>query len=104
MWWGRVYPDVKSHHVRGSQLRPREVDYRNAGVPKDANSTWLLEDAGVTRVESAAVTVDSLAKNEEYEKDVNERGRGRTVETQSGGLAVLRALWQWESLANGGQN
>ncbi|EXJ87229.1 hypothetical protein A1O3_04188 [Capronia epimyces CBS 606.96] len=28
--------------------------------------------------------------------DCNDRGRGRTVETQSGGLAVLRALWNWE--------
>lgn len=28
--------------------------------------------------------------------DPNSRGRGRTVETQSGGIAVLRALWQWE--------
>lgn len=28
--------------------------------------------------------------------DCNDRGRGRTVETQSGGLAVLRALWHWE--------
>lgn len=29
--------------------------------------------------------------------DVNDRGRGRTVETQAGGLAVLRALYVWES-------
>ncbi|RMD43030.1 hypothetical protein DV735_g2131, partial [Chaetothyriales sp. CBS 134920] len=28
--------------------------------------------------------------------DFNDRGRGRTVETQSGGLAVLRALLQWQ--------
>lgn len=28
--------------------------------------------------------------------DVNDRGRGRTVETQAGGLAVLRARWNWE--------
>jgi len=28
--------------------------------------------------------------------DSNSRGRGRTVETQSGGLAVLRARWNWE--------
>ena len=104
MWWGRVYPDVESHHVRGSQLRPQDVDYRNAGVPKNADSTWLLEDANAAKVESVAITVDSPTKNEEHEKDVNERGRGRSVETQSGGLAVLRALWQWESLAIGGQN
>ncbi|KKZ66072.1 hypothetical protein EMCG_08185 [[Emmonsia] crescens] len=30
-------------------------------------------------------------------KDVNDRGRGRTVETQSGAVAVLRALFQWET-------
>lgn len=28
--------------------------------------------------------------------DVNDRGRGRTVETQAGGLAVMRARWNWE--------
>ena len=26
--------------------------------------------------------------------DLNDRGRGRTVETQSGGVAVLRAWWE----------
>ena len=29
--------------------------------------------------------------------DFNDRGRGRTVETQSGGLSVLRAHWNWEN-------
>ncbi|KAK7897673.1 hypothetical protein LTR67_004303 [Exophiala xenobiotica] len=28
--------------------------------------------------------------------DSNDRGRGRTVETQSGGLAILRARWNWD--------
>ena len=31
--------------------------------------------------------------------DLNDRGRGRTVETQSGGLAVLRAMWEFSRLA-----
>jgi hypothetical protein len=31
--------------------------------------------------------------------DLNDRGRGRTVETQSGGLAVLRAMWELSRLA-----
>ncbi|KAK5097563.1 hypothetical protein LTS08_006977 [Lithohypha guttulata] len=30
--------------------------------------------------------------------DPNDRGRGRTVETQSGALAVLRAKWQWQAV------
>jgi Glycosyl hydrolase family 76 len=29
--------------------------------------------------------------------DFNDRGRGRTVETQAGGLSVLRAHWNWET-------
>lgn len=36
-------------------------------------------------------------------RDVNDRGRGRTVETQAGALAAFRALWHWqtaESLAS----
>ena len=30
----------------------------------------------------------------QYSTDPNERGRGRTLESQSGGVAVLRALWE----------
>ena len=30
--------------------------------------------------------------------DPNDRGRGRTVETQSGGLAVVRAMWEFASM------
>jgi hypothetical protein len=104
MWWGRAYPDTESHLVRPNQLRPQQVDYRNAGVPKHADSRWQLEKAKVTEDDMAASMVSSSAKTEEDEKnDVNDRGRGRTVETQSGGLAVLRALWQWESIANNEQ-
>lgn len=29
--------------------------------------------------------------------DLNDRGRGRTVETQAGGLSVLRARWNWDN-------
>jgi hypothetical protein len=28
-------------------------------------------------------------------RDLNDRGRGRTVETQSGGVAVVRAMWEF---------
>jgi hypothetical protein len=93
MWWGRRYPDPDSHAVRRSELRPPQVDYRNAGVPKHANSIWLFENP--TTIESPVWQAP-----EPDRKDVNDRGRGRTVETQSGGLAVVRALWQWETIAN----
>ena len=32
------------------------------------------------------------------DEDLNDRGRGRTVETQGGALAVLRAKWMWQAL------
>ena len=103
MWWGRIYPDIESHLVRRSRLSPQEVDYKNAGVPKGANSTWHLDDPKDTEDENPAIILNSLSEFEYEKRDVNDRGRGRTVETQSGGLAVLRALWQWESLANNDQ-
>lgn len=31
-------------------------------------------------------------------RDLNDRGRGRTVETQGSALAVLRAKWQWHAV------
>jgi hypothetical protein len=101
MWWGRVYPDLESHLVRPSELSAQEVDYRNAGVPKHANDIWQLDQSKVAGQDRPAMMASPSPNAGEHErKDVNDRGRGRTVETQSGGLAVLRALWQWETIAN----
>jgi hypothetical protein len=36
-------------------------------------------------------------------RDVNDRGRGRTVETQSSGLAVVRAMWLFVKWAEEGE-
>jgi hypothetical protein len=101
MWWARTYPDFKSHLVHRSELRPQEVDYRNTGIPKHASSLWQLENPTVAEDGRANMIVSPSRQPTQIErKDVNDRGRGRTVETQSGGLAVLRALWQWETIAN----
>ncbi|KAL8708358.1 MAG: hypothetical protein Q9220_006738 [cf. Caloplaca sp. 1 TL-2023] len=78
-----------------------DTDYRNNGVPVDA--VWRLPDDQIwQQVASDEHNPTSLTKNREREHDgttstawdPNSRGRGRTVETQSGGLAVLRALWK----------
>lgn len=70
-WWGRSYHQLDANEIVDSSTIPNgAVDYRNA----DHEST-----TGFTP------------------KDYNDRGRGRTVETQSGGVAVLRALYQWQS-------
>lgn len=90
MWWGRTYPDTASQAISERSLGAKEVDYRNTGILAAVNGTWVAgEDEGSRK--QATIVVQEI-------KDVNDRGRGRTVETQSGGLAVLRALWQWESL------
>lgn len=35
-------------------------------------------------------------------KDLNDRGRGRTVETQGSGLALLRAYWEISTRSHSG--
>ncbi|KAJ5156179.1 hypothetical protein N7492_008982 [Penicillium capsulatum] len=76
MWWGLPFDQAQasaSTTVRdGSTLPAGAVDYRNYESDIDTLT------AGVPR-------------------DFNDRGRGRTVETQSGGVAVLRALFQWQT-------
>ncbi|KAJ5468362.1 hypothetical protein N7475_006114 [Penicillium sp. IBT 31633x] len=73
-WWGRSYHKVNVEEIPDSSTLPDgAVDYRNADYDSQSSSTGFIP------------------------KDDNDRGRGRTVETQSGGIAVLRALYQWQS-------
>ena len=73
-WWGLPFGqlEVSSDIVDSSTLPPGAVDYRN---------DWF----------------DADAATEGIPRDFNDRGRGRTVETQAGGVAVLRALLQWQT-------
>ncbi|KAL7620313.1 hypothetical protein AAE478_009307 [Parahypoxylon ruwenzoriense] len=91
------------------------IDYRNYGVPND--TTWRAPQAPDGRsgphlpVEMPLANPDGQTQrplNELRRKrrtpgaggasaedeDPNTRGRGRTVETQGGGLALLRAYWE----------
>ncbi|RDW57576.1 putative glycosyl hydrolase [Aspergillus mulundensis] len=86
MWWGRRYREIdESASTSDTFLPDGAVDYRN-----HPDTFW-----------SANTTGRELTKEaEEVEAkvpDYNDRGRGRTVETQSGGVAVLRALYQWKT-------
>ncbi|KAJ5103328.1 Six-hairpin glycosidase [Penicillium argentinense] len=77
-WWGvpfRQSTSALEETMSSSSLPAGAVDYRNFDVTFDAS---IMD--GVPR-------------------DFNDRGRGRTVETQSGGVAVLRALFQWQTTA-----
>lgn len=77
-WWGLpfeyAFESVGEGVVNSSVLVDGSIDYRNEEVEGDVKVAQ-----GVPR-------------------DFNDRGRGRTVETQSGGISVLRALLQWQTL------
>ncbi|KAF2480423.1 glycosyl hydrolase family 76-domain-containing protein [Neohortaea acidophila] len=109
-WWGVRDTDA----VAATQLPPRAIDYRN---DPDAlqeelwlntkDSDWMesidqqLGENFQPRTNFPATQLP--ASNHEQKPNtqgVNDRGRGRTVETQSGGVAVLNALWRL--LNNGG--
>ncbi|KAJ5834728.1 Six-hairpin glycosidase [Penicillium robsamsonii] len=73
-WWGHSYHQLDANEIVDSSTIPDgAVDYRNADYDHKSSTTGFMP------------------------KDYNDRGRGRTVETQSGGIAVLRALYQWQS-------
>lgn len=88
MWWGREYPDAEPMPDISRQMHlPRDaVDHMN-------NRTIFSDDLWGSRAASEGFSIPDHNFH-----DVNDRGRGRSVETQSGGLAVLRADWQWRSL------
>ena len=89
MWWGI---GLQSDQDSGDGVGDGAVDYRNKGVPRD--EVWRLQDdTGLPDgwKERSEQRVES--DDWDSQKDLNDRGRGRTVETQAGGLALLRALW-----------
>lgn len=89
MWWGKRYKEFDNNAAsQDSPLPGGATDYRNhpASAPPSRS-------ANATEPQSEKGAADSQNEQPEY----NDRGRGRTVETQSGGLAVLRALYQWKT-------
>ena len=89
------------------------IDYRNnaavlftepwtedSGLYTDSRINRDAADLFRTAKESSSTFVDGRLFASQSsdgltsDGDLNDRGRGRTVETQSGGVAVLRALWE----------
>lgn len=102
-WWGR--PAYRRHDADDDEYgvessRGEGTDYRNEGVPWD--EIWRLPEDDVMYRPDYDVGYEKMHREwdvsstiqEPQQKDINDRGRGRTVETQSGGLAVLRTLWK----------
>lgn len=117
MWWGRSYPDSEdgAEEMDRPPLPLGAVDYQNDEGLNTEFGLWKQEEGlragATTRMPKAdsrvqchglgTLPVDQGEEAQARRQDVNNRGRGRTVETQSGGVAVLRALWQWESVTAG---
>ncbi|KAI0384181.1 glycoside hydrolase family 76 protein [Hypomontagnella monticulosa] len=107
--WAGPWPTMADDGV------PHDIgtDYRNYGVPND--TTWradgrspkghrpvFLDPDRDQNQAQKPLTADGAEKekgkrqmaDEARARDPNTRGRGRTVETQGGGLALLRAYWK----------
>ncbi len=108
-WWGRASKrrdrEDDGEEDTDAMEAPsyNEPDYRNRGVPDD--EIWRLSPdepvpaqwkLGRREHEDALSPISRThaLKKQAQEQDINDRGRGRTVETQSGGVAVLRAMWK----------
>ncbi len=105
-WWGRPSPrddgDTLDDHIQDMNgPTTAGTDYRNEGIPYD--EIWRLPedddmyrpwDYGRRKEEQMRSESTSAANEQPEQQDINDRGRGRTVETQSGGVAVLRAFWK----------
>ncbi|KAI3338291.1 glycosyl hydrolase family 76-domain-containing protein [Ustulina deusta] len=102
--WVGPWPTLANDGIHD---KPNVTDYRNYGVPTD--TTW--RSASPHEPTQAPHTYHSKhdqlpygrdrkqiplgnMKRQRQAKDPNDRGRGRTVETQSGGLGLLRAYWK----------
>lgn len=126
MWWGPTYPtrkvefDATDTDFSSPTLPPGAIDYVNHGQGGEHSEDLkgLLRTASDDihndneDTPTAARTIPTKMGSQRFSrlhafrgqhqrgwpvKDVNDRGRGRTVETQSGGLAVLLAWYQWQT-------
>ena len=95
MWWGAPPHSSKSTDVDGAVELPDDaVDYRNSGVPEQWKEKRKWSHLGVEVGREGSREIEDEKEVEIGIRDLNDRGRGRTVETQGGGVAVLRALWE----------
>jgi hypothetical protein len=88
MWWGAP-PHATSDPDAQVDLPNEAVDYRNMGVPQQ----WKKKRSQRRKTQQAGDNFDENQRGIGI-WDLNDRGRGRTVETQGGGVAVIRALWE----------
>jgi hypothetical protein len=118
MWWGAsLFGNIMATQENDGidHSATNTTDYRNAGTPRDetwgledawlpgrgswdlanvdprlrpGSGQWILDQHGIIR-QRTTETMSTMK-----DQDPNARGRGRTIETQAGGLAVLRTYWE----------
>lgn len=107
MWWGKGY-GVQDASVAGSSspLPRGAIDYRNHGEQGEDSGELIGTLPSRNATEDAAEDARTRAFDKGHQSkmsarpppDYNNRGRGRTAETQAGGVAVLRALYEWRQM------
>ncbi|KAG9193028.1 hypothetical protein G6011_03063 [Alternaria panax] len=101
-WWGapEMSLPLSSHQSKRSDyallpvLPENATDYRNTLAQPDDGT--YVEDELKEPPEWSIFNQD--VENEITKRsggDLNDRGRGRTIETQGSGLAVMRAMWEF---------
>ncbi|KAK7514014.1 glycosyl hydrolase-like protein [Phyllosticta citriasiana] len=110
-WWGAPGGGAGAEND-GQPLTPWEdafdvqfpvgaVDYRNNKTlllqPDDNNSNGGSrgESIWISPLDAPSSYLPSSPSPLAGVRDANDRGRGRTVETQGGGVAVVRAMWEF---------
>lgn len=91
-WWNipantSTFSEVENYE---SQLPAGKTDYRNFGLP----AAWASGNLERHQIRQKLAGRDGDSTAAPHNLDLNDRGRGRTLETQFGGLSVLRALWE----------
>ncbi|KAF2678918.1 glycoside hydrolase family 76 protein [Lentithecium fluviatile CBS 122367] len=89
-WWG-ADSDAKVNQGNKKwyeSLRTRGIDYRND--PVFSRPFPNEEESGDGESQTTPHDWEEYAQD-----DLNDRGRGRTVETQGSGVAVVRAMWEF---------
>lgn len=115
MWWGAQLAGAwGTGGGEGGEVPEGAVDYRNSGVPADGGWRYEGEEGGGKAGGKAGPAAAAAAgagagagaargrgrtlRGRTVVGDANERGRGRTVETQAGFVAVLRAALELEQM------
>ena len=95
MWWTYGLLRANDSFEAGKYKAHAEgVDYRNYGVPHDEFWVATTEVGSHPALDRTRNRRRNGSVGPQAPLDPNDRGRGRTVETQSGGLAILRALYK----------